>query len=437
MARSPPMSVRLRAPLPERVWPRRAALAAAVVAFGASSAWGQERSAHGNGLHGRLELQDAAAWSGDDNVETALGARTRNDAAADLRLAWEPSWGAWSAQVHYEATLLYGDGVPIARKAGGLLPAPALNWARLQTVLVDQGRTLATQRIDRLAIAWSSPNTVVRLGRQALTLGSGLVFRPMDLFNPFAPNAVDTEYKPGTDMLYVQRLFASGADLQLIVVPRPDRPGAQPTSHASSAALVYRRTIAGHQTTWMAAADHGDVVAALGVAGAWGGAAWNIEVQPTVLKHGGVRTSAIANISDAATLLGRNATVFAEYFHNGFGVAGDADYSLARLPPELLARLERGQLFTTRRNHLAAGLTLEATPLLTLAPTVLVDLDDPSAFLLGQATYSLGDNLTLVGGVQAPIGPHRSEYGGLPLAPSNPTAVAPSTRLYVQLRRYF
>lgn len=421
--------------------PERALLAAAfalVAQTAAAAPPAPENGTGDNGLHGRLELQEGAAWSQDDALETALGARTRNDAGADLRLTWEPTWGSWSVQAAYEATLLYGDSVPVARATGGLLPGPALNWARLQTVLVDEGRTLATQRLDRLAIGWSSPDLVVRAGRQALTLGSGLVFRPMDLFNPFAPNAIDTEYKPGTDMLYVQRLFAGGADLQLIVVPRPDQAGRQPTGEASSAALVYRRTLAGQQTTWMVAADHGDVVTALGVAGSLGGAAWNLELVPTVLKDGGVRTSALANITDARTLFGRNATLFAEYYHNGFGVTGGGPgYSLATLPSALTARLARGQVFTTRQNHIAAGLTLEATPLLTLAPTLLLDLDDPSAFVLAQATLSLGDNLTLVSGVQAPMGPHRSEYGGLPLAPGVSTALAPSTRVYVQLRRYF
>jgi hypothetical protein len=31
--------------------------------------------------------------------------------------------------------------------------------------------------------------------------GNGLVFQVLDLFNPFPPNAVDREYKPGSDML--------------------------------------------------------------------------------------------------------------------------------------------------------------------------------------------------------------------------------------------
>src|SRR5439155_9861857 len=151
---------------------------------------------------------------------------------------------------------------------------------------------------------------------------------------------------------------------------------------------------------------------------------------------GGTRVSFLANISDAKTVFGRNATVFAEYFHNGFGAPGQP-YAFATMPPELTDRLARGQLFTTRRDYLAAGVTLEVTPLFNLSPTLICELNDPSAFLLVAGTYSLGDNLTLVGGVQAPLGRRGSEYGGVPLTPGGRSFIAPPARLYVQLRRYF
>ena len=149
-----------------------------------------------------------------------------------------------------------------------------------------------------------------------------------------------------------------------------------------------------------------------------------------------MKLSGIANISDAVTLFGRNATVFAEYYRNGFGVAG-GPFDLAQLPQPLLGRLERGQVFALRRDELASGLTYEASPLLTLSPTLILDADDGSAFALLAATYSLGNNLTLVAGAQAPIGRARTEFGGLPLSPASPIRLAAPGQLYLQLRRYF
>ena len=94
-------------------------------------------------------------------------------------------------------------------------------------------------------------------------------------------------------------------------------------------------------------------------------------------------------------------------------------------------------MFNTRRDYLAGGLTLEYSPLLTLTPTVIADLNDQSLYLLAAADWSLSNDLVLIVGAQAPLGPRGSEFGGLPLAPGNPIALSPPAQLYVQLRQYF
>ncbi len=389
-----------------------------------------------NQIHGRLELQDAEQFTGADSIQAQLGQQTANDVLGNLRFTWEPTWGHWSFQLHYVLAAEDGPDVTLARAEAGLISQPPATLFNLTDTFVNHGPWVASQRIDRLAITYTTPDLVVRVGRQALTWGSGLVFRPMDLFDPFGPTATDTEYKPGVDMLYVQRLFADGSDLQFILAPRPIRPDGPVTADASSIALHFHTTVLGHQTTLMVARDHGDWVAALGVNGSLGGATWNLEVVPTVLKAGGVRVSGVANISDAMTLFGRNATVFAEYYRNGFGVAGQP-FDLASLPPDLVDRLARGQVFDTRRDYLAGGLTLEVTPLLDLSPSLIVDLNDGSVLALFAGTYSLADNVTLAAGLQAPIGRARSEFGGLPLTPTSPVTLAPPGQIYLQLRRYF
>ena len=389
-----------------------------------------------NNLHGRLELQDAGQFASAGSVQAALGEPAANDSLGNLRLAWEPTWGDWSLQVHYLISAEDGPDVALAHLERGLIHEPPSTWLNLTDTFESHGALVASQSIDRLAVAYTTSQWVVRVGRQAITWGSGLVFRPMDLFDPFSPSATDTEYKPGVDMLYVQRLFADGSDLQLIVAPRPYHLGGAPSADASSAALHYHTALWGHATTLLLARDHGDWVGGVGVNGALGGATWNVELVPTFERAGHTRVSAVANISDGVTIAGRNATVFAEYFHNGFGVAG-RPFDLADLPPDLVGRLARGQVFNLRRDYLAGGMTLEVTPLLTVSPTLIGGLDDQSAFALASASYSLADNLVLAGGVQLPLGPHGSEYGGLPLSATNPTRLGAPKQVYLQLRRYF
>jgi hypothetical protein len=389
-----------------------------------------------NAVHGRLALEEFGSFARSYSLDAALGAPDHADSLANLRLTWEPSWDRVSLAFHYVVDGVYGDDARLERLRNGLLPSPPTTWFDLTNVFKDDGLARAEQSIDRLSVAYTAPDFVVRVGRQALTWGSGLVFRPMDLFDPFAPNATDTEYKPGTDMLYTQYLFADGSDLQAIAVPRPEQEGHGLTANASSFALHLQTTLFAHETTWLVARDYGDWVLAAGVNGPLAGATWNIELVPTFLRSGGTRVSMIANISDATTLADRNATLFAEYFHNGFGVVGD-DTNLGTLPPDLIDRLVRGQLFNFRRDYLASGVTLEWSPLTTVSPTIIADLNDGSFYLLGSVTYSVSDNLNLIAGAQAPVGPKGSEFGGIRLLPASTLALAPASLLYIQVRRYF
>lgn len=387
-------------------------------------------------IHGRLEIQDAGDFSRAGSLNAAEGARSDNDAMANLRFTWDRSWGPWSVSAQAVLAVEAGPQVRLARANVALLPPPPATWFTLSETVLNDRQATASAYLDRLSLAYATPNLVVRIGRQALSWGSGMVFRPMDLFDPFSPAATDTEYKPGVDMIYAQQLFTDGSDLQFILAPRPSLPGAVPSVNDSSAALHFQTSLFGHRTTWLLARDRGDWVGAFGLNGPLRGATWNVEVIPTGLRTGGVRISALANISDALTLVGRNATVFAEIFHNGFGVTGKG-LNLASLPPDLADRLSRGQIFDTRQNYLAGGVTVEASPLLTLNPTLIADLDDRSFFLLMSATLSLGDNLSLVAGLQAPLGAARTEFGGLPLTSQSTILSTPPARVYIQLRRYF
>ena len=58
------------------------------VVFVASPAFAQTD----NDLHGRLEVQDAGQFSPSDSIQASLGERAADDALANLRFTWEPTW---------------------------------------------------------------------------------------------------------------------------------------------------------------------------------------------------------------------------------------------------------------------------------------------------------------------------------------------------------
>ena len=405
----------------------------AAVAASATPARAQEPTA----IHGRVELTDRAIFFQDNSFADMLGEQSSNDVLGDLRLSYAPRWGAWDFNLHYVATADNGGAVRLTRDEEAYLgEPPSATLFDLTGVIEDSGETLVTHRIDRLSLGYSTDKLVLRVGRQALTWGAGIVFHPVDLIDPFSPDAIDTEYKPGVDLGYLQWLFDDGSDLQLIAVPRAYDRGDAPEWGASTFAAHYHQTIGEIGTTWMLARDHGDWTAGLGLSGPLGGAVWNAELVPTFEGDGKTRMSGLANITNAMTLLDRNATVFAEYFHNGFGV--DSDHiAYDRLPTDLADRLARGQVFNVSRDYLAGGMSLEWTPLLTLSPSLIVNLNDGSIYAAAEATWSLSDNTNLIFGAQMPAGPDESEYDGLPLSASGAPNIAPPTTLYVQLRHYF
>ena len=64
------------------------------------------------------------------------------------------------------------------------------------------------------------------------------------------------------------------------------------------------------------------------------------------------------------------------------------------------------------RNYLAGSLMIEMSALWTITPTLVGNVDDPSALLQFVTQYSLGDNMTFLGSLNLPLGSNGTEFGG-------------------------
>ena len=391
-----------------------------------------------------LKLQSLYVDVPSDSLPQALGVGSHWDNALSLRLMGDGQLGSgWSWDAAWVFGARQGKGVELERRLYAYDPAlyapiEDRNGWDLQHTFTDKGDTYAAQSVDRLSVAYSGAHAVFRLGRQALTWGGGLVFHPMDLFNPFSPNAVDTEYKPGGDMLYGQWLFDSGSDVQGVVVPRRDPLTRRLETDQSAAGFKWHGFIGEEQQygyELMLARDYDSDVLGLALNGTLGGATWTAEAVPTRLSDGSTHTSWLANIQYAWTCFARNCNGYAEYFRNGFGVGG-SNNTLAELPTQLTERIARGQLFTVSRNYLALGLTLEWTPLLNIKPLLIGNLDDGSGMLVVQAVRSLSESANLTLAAQSGFGPRGTEYGGLESAPSAGLFVVPDRYLYARIDWY-
>lgn len=385
-------------------------LLAAASASAQTTTW----SADGH-VKGRL----LGEWFPENSVfETVVG-----DAAAsgeaDIRFRMSGRKGAWSVDADYQAFAILGDSVKIANSlalSGG--PATVgvlddeLRWFDLTHTFSERDDRLLIHRFDRLALTWTSERAVVRFGRQALSWGGGLFFSPFDIVNPLDPAAVDTEYKTGDDMLYGQYLRDSGDDLQFALVGRRHPSTGALLAAESTAAIKYHGILGESEYDLLVARNRDRTTLGVGGNVSIGGAVLRADV---VLADGdGWTVEALANLSYSWIWRGRNLTGAIEYFYNGWGLSGGR-YSLADISaePELALRLARGETFSIARNYLAAGATIELSPLWLLTPNLFMNLDDPSALLQVVLQHSLGDNLVFLAALNASLGPDGSEFGGI------------------------
>ncbi|WP_373500573.1 hypothetical protein, partial [Desulfococcus sp.] len=172
----------------------------------------------------------------DGSLYQWVGTGTYLDGSGEFRLKNQLFFGDWgSFETHYEAVLVGGDTWRKRRElrdltgasSGGGLFSPAIRAISDDRRLMDLTHGIADgadgalcHRLDRLFLIVDRPWGNLRLGRQAVTWGNGMLFNPMDIFNPFAPTDVVRDYKVGDDMALALLPAGENGDLQWIGVPR-------------------------------------------------------------------------------------------------------------------------------------------------------------------------------------------------------------------------
>ncbi len=291
-----------------------------------------------------------------------------------------------------------------------------------------------THRLDRLYLSHTSDKTVLNLGRQAVSWGNGLIYNPVDFFNPFDPAAIDTEYKTGDDMIYAQYLLDSGSDLQAVWVGRRDDDG-DLGSEVSSLAVKFHGFADTAEYDLLAAEHYDARILALGGSVDYAEAVWRGDVMLTDADKR--YTSLVLNWSYSWIAWNKNFSGTIEYYHNGFGI-DDGDYAPAVLAneTELVARVRRGELFTLGQDYLAGAVTIELQPLWLLTTTLFANLNDDSFLLQLFSQHDLAQDVQLLIAVNLPRGDDGSEFGG-PDSTVADRPLAVDASLFAQLAWYF
>ncbi len=366
---------------------------------------------------------------------------TGQDHQVDVRLKFSTRHDSWDFMADFQLIGVHGDTLALRSSlSGGIIPGRIINddrrWFDLSHTIDEGERYALVQRLDRISVGYTGANAVLRFGRQAISWGNGMLFTAMDIFNPFDPAAVDKEYKTGDDMVYGQYLFSNGGDLQAVAVVRRNPFSGEVESEQSSFAVKYHG-FAGMNEFDLLLANHFDdtVIGVGGVLNVRGAVARGDVIVTNT--HRDSYISAVASLSYSWVLGGKNWSGILEYHRNGFGQKNGA-YSPADLAanPDLLLRLERGEVFSLARNYLAASATIELTPLFLLSPNFFINLDDPSLLAQVVASWDWKQNIQIIAALNIPIGPPGSEYGGIASGVED-RFFSSGPSLYAQLAFYF
>jgi hypothetical protein len=396
---------------------------------------------------GYLRLRGSASWPSSNSPLGSVDTERLYDGQAEFRVKNRLFFGDWGdLETHYEVILSGGDTRRTVNSlnqmhpdlfADGLVPGGTLEDDRrvmdlTGTIDEDEGYVLY-HRFDRLALSLLPKWGTVRVGRQAVTWGNGLLFNPMDLFNPFSPADIERDYKVGDDMVSAQFPTARGGELQFLYVPRRSPTSGEVEWGQSSLAGKLHLFLDTTEFDIMAAEHYEDAVFGLGSTGYLGDAAWRLDGTWISLNADDGYLSVVANM-DYSWIWGENNWYgFLEFYLNGLS---HNRYSETYGDSELAGRIERGDLYTLGRTYVSGHVRVELHPLFNVYVTVIENLADPSGVIQPRAVWDIAKDVQITFGGALYHGQRGTEYGGVAI-PGTSLVDKPPGTIFIWVGYFF
>jgi hypothetical protein len=414
--------------------------------------WAEQEAGHkniDNRFGGHFRLEGGITGYDDGSYFEPVGTGIGLDGAANVRLTDKLIFSEKVyVEAHYEAVLRFGDTykkqVELQKKFPSLSDGLVSDAANIdQRRLFDLTKTVKEtddlilwNRLDRLFVSVKPSWGDIIVGRQAITWGNGLIFNPMDLFNPFSPSDIIRDYKMGDDLVSVRFNTDQIEEGNFLYVPRRNVTTGEVDFDKSSVAGKLHFFAGDIEMDVMGAIHYDEVVLGLGSTGYIRDAAWRFDFIWSSLENDADKSGYIelvANIDYSWVWFNKNMYGLIEYYHNGLG---KDNYTDAMRDTALMERIDRGELFALGKNYLSCQIQMELHPLFNLHFNVINNIQDPSGILQPWAVYSVTQNSTLLFGANIYYGDNGSEYGGF-LIPGTALNTNASTNAYLLFSYYF
>jgi hypothetical protein len=399
---------------------------------------------------GHVKARGGISWVDEESFFQLVDTGPFYDGYAETRLKGKLYFGKWGYfEAHHETILSGGDTrrtlnellrlFPYLFATGLMIPAPLDDDRRLMDLtwtMHEDDQYILYNRFDRLSMTLLPKWGAVTIGRQAVTWGNGLIFNPMDLFNPFAPTDIERDYKVGDDLISTQISAGTIGTFHFLYVPRRDL--IRDTVQWNHSSLAGKLHVAWGTTEFdiMAAKHYEDAVFGVGSTGYLGGAAWRIDGIWTILNDKMGKDyyfSLVANMDYSWVWFGKNFYGFMEFFYSGIGAN---NYSEALFDQDIVERMSRGELFTLGKAYLSGHLRVELHPLFNCYLTVINNLADPSGVVQPRAVWDVMQDVQITVGANIYYGREGTEYGGIRI-PFTPFVARGNDSVFLWVTYYF
>jgi hypothetical protein len=281
------------------------------------------------------------------------------------------------------------------------------------------------QNLDRAFLTVKSKSADIYVGRQAIAWGSARVINPTDVLAPFAFNELDVEDRMGVDAVRVRVPMGFMGEVDAGYVFGDD------FEFENSAMFLrgkfnYRHTdisllAVGFQENLLAGFD---LTRSIGGAGFWLEAGYVFVDALDSERFGGDEDYFRASLG-LDYVLRNGAYLFAEYHFNQAGAEEPDSY----LTVSQGVAYREGSVYLLGRHYFAPGISYQITPLITLSGQALLNVADPSVFLMPQVEYNIAEDVYLSAGAYLGLGDNpeflidrnyvpyfrlRSEFGAYP-----------------------
>jgi hypothetical protein len=322
------------------------------------------------------------------------------------RLTLDASKSVFKAHVDYDHEVDAGSFFRTRDFQAFGIPQPPFWLTMDQTI--STGTT--NRYFHRLYRGWAGldgDSGTLRFGRQRIAWGTGKLWNPTDVLNPYQPTAVENDERAGVDALYSRYALGDLSSAELAWAPNDRWPAHSLLARFKTNVKNYDASIMGGKISsstdsWMVGGD---------LAGNFYDGTLHAEWSYTDLK---VRTPfwkadlGYDYTFPTETKLWplRDAAVVVEYFHSGSGALDRSQYQFSQLLT--------GRTVTLAQDYLGFTYAKDLHTLLKLQLALITNLNDGSGFYSPTLQYNVMENLYLTGGLQRFGGGKGTEFGRVP-----------------------